>query len=252
MNSPIPESSVKVRRTTGGAGSRYSGACGAALAAMMLLLWTASTAACGISVAQDSTTYINGDVTTDCVEIASGGRLVITDTGTLTLTGDPNSVSTINGWIDLDDCGARLVFSADHTLSGSGYIAGHCGTARVELLNAITLTVSSGFTIQGALEIRAGSGTLDNDGLVEANHCCAGNTTLTCYSGTFTGSGEYKVSVSGCTLKLDLGISDTNLAADFTVTNGTLDIDEEVITSGNYEQTGGTLDVAVGKKFQAS
>ena len=189
----------------------------------------------------------------ESIEVEVGQELDIRTNQTLTLNNGSSEDSVIAGTLDLEASGSELEFTTNnHQISGAGKIDGSSDSARLRISSAITVTVSQHTSVTGAMEIRAGSGTLDNDGTVEADNAGAGNSTLTCFDGTFAGSGEYKVSTVGATMQFSSGISDTGMAADFTMTAGTLDVNEEVVTTGEYSQTGGTLDVVAGKKFQAS
>ncbi len=206
---------------------------------------------CEFKVQAGKEVTLTEDVTYDCFKV--DGVLNIAAGVTLTLDGDPCAESKVDGFINLLGSGSVLAFSSNnHTVSGSGLIDGRHNSARIDIMSAITVTIGADLTVHGAMQIRAVSGTFDNDGLVEADNAATNDDTLECYSGTFAGSGEYKVATSGATLKFDSGISDTGLAADFTVGGGTLDIDEEVVTTGNLTFTGGTISVAANKTFQAS
>ncbi len=182
-----------------------------------------------------------------CVDVAGGATLVI-EGCTLTLTG--NCTSTIEGSILLSTSSSTLAFTNNHTVSGDGDIDGQHNSARINITSAVTVTIGANLTVHGSMEIQAGSGTLDNDGLVEGDD---DGGTLTCYSGTFAGSGVYKVAWPGATLNFASGIDDTGLAADFRVGNATatLDIDEDICSTGDLSFTGGTINVAAGKSFKA-
>ncbi len=221
-----------------------------ALAALALAAWMPRALACDIEVGSGSTVRLDGNFTVDCVKVAAGGWLII-EGGTLTLNGDGGpTTSIVDGHIVLESCTSVLKISDNnHTFEGNGYIDGQCDTAQIQIGSGLTLT--NEVTVCGSLQIRAGSGTLDNDGLVEAND---DGGTLTCYEGTFAGSGEYKVAWPGATLKFSSGIDDTGLAAAFTVGNATalLDIDEDVVSSkaAGLSFTAGTINVAPTKMFQ--
>ena len=196
------------------------------------------------------TWIITGTVSKKCVDVTSTGTIIITSTGTLILTGGAKSTSTIDGTIELT--GTLKITQNNHTLSGQGQIEGQANSARIQVTDNLTLT--SSITVRGALEIRAGSGTFQNDGVVKADDATTTGSRdqLTLFTGTFNGCGEYKVDTSGATLQFRSGITATGLAADFTVSNGALDVDENVTTTGDLSFTGGAISVASGKTFQAS
>lgn len=229
----------------------------AALAALAIAVWMPSVLAyecdCGIEVASGDVT-INGHVITNCINVASGAKIYIN--GKLTLTGSGCAVSTVDGKIYLTTYGSVLEFTDNnHTLTGNGQIIGQCNTAKISLVGSITLT--SEIKINGSMQIRAGSGTFDNDGLVEANRANENDNRLTLYSGTFSGGiGDYTVNTASAYLQFRAGVTATGMSADFIVGAGTLDINENVCTTGDldFQKTGSTspeIEVAPGTSFKA-
>ena len=171
--------------------------------------------------------------------------LVIHGGGRLTLDGDDVTTHSINGTIDLIGAGSKLRFITNsQTLSGSGLIKGQDHGAHISLSNSVTLT--SGITIEGALQIRACCGTFINGatGLVHANRS-SGDKVLMLYDGTFDDAdgAEWKVSNHADAI-LRFSVAATGLEGDFTVHDGTLDIDASVCTTGDLSFTGGKIDVA--------
>lgn len=221
-----------------------------ALAALVPLFCCVSAAAQCLEVKAGPCEPISADRTVDCLKIDVDGCLKIAANVTLTISGNtPHDRSTVDGTIILDGAAATLkIIQADHTLSGQGELIGKSNTARIQVTGNLTLT--SSITIDGSLEIRAGSGEFVNNGLVLANHATANDDHLVVYSGTFKGSGAYQVDTSGATLRFDTGITvDTGFACDFNVVGGTLDIEQDVQTSGDLSFSGGTIRVAAGKSF---
>ena len=222
-----------------------------AFAALVPLFWTVSAAAECLEVKSGENVEIAEDRTVECVTIAATGSLTIKTSITLTIAGTAgHSASTVDGTLVLEGADSTLkITQSDHTLNGQGELIAKSNTARVQITGNLVLT--SEITIEGALQIRAGSGTFSNSGLVHANR----NATpwmLTLYSGTFDGAGEYRVSTnSSAVLGFRAGVTATGLTGQFTVSNGTLDIDEDVTTTGDLVQTGGMIDVAPNKTFTA-
>jgi hypothetical protein len=188
----------------------------------------------------------------DTIEVY--GTLNIAAGAKLTLDGSESSTSYVSGAgkVYLLGSGSELSFTSNnHTVSHSG-TPGEIIGCHINVKITITIVITIEIKITGSMEIQASGGTFVNDGIVEANRNGASDNMLTCYSGTFTGSGTYKVSVSGATLKFVLGITATGLATDFVVPAGTLDIDEDVTTSGDLNFTGGTINVAANKTLSIS
>ncbi len=184
--------------------------------------------------------------------VLGDGRLFVPDGGSLLLTG--GGTSLVDGLVVLEGLGARVTIRANgHTLAGTGSIIGEHNLATIDddPVDSAELTVAPGFTIEGALRICLD---LVNNGTVRANDATMAGSRdrLTLDSGRFTGSGVFDVNTAGASLKFDAtGVTATGLGADFTVSSGTLDIDENVCTAGDLTFTSGTIDVAAGKSFKA-
>ncbi len=196
-----------------------------------------------LAVGETGTVVINGSLLVDgLVGIAGGGVLRLSGGGT----------TPVNGRIELLGPLALIeIADNDHTFAGDGRIIGRSNSAAIDIANGLTAT--SEIIVEGALRIRAGSGTFHNSGLVEAIHAAPGDDTLELYSGSFSGSSaaEYKVATPGATLAFCAGITITGSKGDVTVGGGTLNIHEDVCTTGNLSFTGGTINVAPGKTFKA-
>lgn len=204
---------------------------------------------------------VTGDEAADTLDVSSAGILDIELGNTLILDNDddPTNDSLIDGTVNLEGAGSRLLFiDTNHTIdftSTKGTIAGASDTARIEI-GAGNPTVTNKVNIEGALEIRAGAGTFRNGstGVVNANRE-ATPWKLTIYSGTFDGTGTYEVSTnSSAVLLFRAGITANGLTGPFTVSNGTLDIrDDDVKTEGHLTLSGsGKIDVDDTAKFTAN
>jgi hypothetical protein len=197
------------------------------------------------------TLTIYGTLTTDCVNVASTGRIVISG-GTLILDGSAGgNTSTIDGRIELQTSGSTLrIASNSHTLAGSGYIQGQCNSACIAIGSGLTLTNQT--TICGHLQIApaqgASSTALVNDtgGLVRAD----GAGTLDIHPHTVSGAGDWQVSTSGSAV-LQFTTGSQNLTGRFDVDNGTLNILDTVCTSGVLDFQGGEIDVDGNVSFSA-
>ena len=180
------------------------------------------------------------------------GRLDIEVGRTLTIDGSDNATTRVDGTINLEGASSRLLFTKpganNHTIgfdNTQGTIAGASNTASITIGTG-NPTVTNKVIIAGALEIRAASGKLTNDtgGFVRANRS-ASPWTLTLYDGTFDGAGTYEVSTNSlAALSFRAGVTATGLSGPFTVSNGTLKIHEDVTTTGDLTQTGGTINAA--------
>lgn len=214
----------------------------ALLGAVGLMLSAPSSAPCFAQcVTVSGTLTISGTVTMKCVNVTPGATLIITNTGTLRLSG--NATSTIDGEIRLS---GTLAIRNNHTLTGSGVIDGQLADARITVISGKTVT--NKMLIAGQLKIAAGGATFTNhsDGIVQADV----NGTLEVVDGTIEGAGAWKVSTDpNAVLKFSVAV--TNLSGAFTVKSGTLNIDADVCTTGDLTFDGGTIDVAAGKSFKA-
>ncbi len=204
---------------------------------------------------------------TVAVADAAAGTLNVNSTvtinggGTVTLSGAVTH--TIDGTININATSAQsygtLAFSTNSQIvSGTGDIDGHSNYARFSITSAVTVTIGGTCEVHGSMEICAdgrdsSGGTLDNDWFVEADD---NGGTLTLYDGTFSGgSGTYKVAIAGATLNFASGVTAGSMSAAFYVGPGTLDIDDDDVTTTLNAAldfyTGGKIEVASGGKFEA-
>jgi hypothetical protein len=210
------------------------------------------------------------DVTTaraDAFDVRGTGVLSI-DAG-MALEIDTDANSSVAGqalygygvFLEGDDSELRISGTGSMQISGGGSICGEHNNAMFNISSTATVTLVSGTAIEGALEIRAGSGTFDNDGLVKADYVSASSYKITLYNGTFAGgSGIYQVPVdaSGDPEIEIYNYNDTvyptttGMSANFLVEDGTLDVNKTVTTTGGLQQTGGVIDVKSGESFTAS
>ena len=228
----------------------------AALAVLALLVWTPRVAVGDCWVITSDVT-LDEDKTVECVEIARGCFLDL-DRYTLTLGGNAATTSTIDGTLVLSQPESKLrIKSNDHTVTGNGNIIGEHNSATIDDHPVFPgdLIIASGFTVRGALKVE-----LDvvNNGTILADDATTQGSrdTLTLNSGAYTGSGVFEVNrwlgTNTAYLEFDAtGVTATGMAADFSVSNGTLDIGVNVCTTGDLSFTGGTINVAAGKTFKA-
>lgn len=206
----------------------------------------------------NGTLTISGTLTASCVKVRSGGKINIASGGILILTGNHGSTSRIDGDIFLQASSAVIeIKDNDHTFSGSGEIIGQANGAEIREKFGQTrqLTLDTDLTVRGALKFKLD---LVNNGLVWADDATTAGSrdTLELFSGTFTGSGEWRVQrfrgVNTAILKFAAGITATGLTGDFTVrANTVLDIDDSVTTTGDLTFDGGKIEVAPSKAFTA-
>ena len=209
-------------------------------------------------------TISSQDAAADTLVVQSGAELNIEAQRQLTLDHDngPAGDTEIAGTVNLNYDSENEYFStlefrdSNQAVSGSGSIKGWGNTCRLSISTSNTLTNET--TIEGSMQIRAGSGTFQNNGTVEANHYDDDDDTLTLYSGTFSGGTStcnegYKVTESLATLLIGVGSPTiTSLSADFFIEDGTLDIQASVATTGGMRFTGGTISVNAGCSFTAT
>jgi len=208
----------------------------------------------------NKTCSVNVNAVADTIDVQSGAVLDISSAVTLSLDNDngPSSNSVVDGDVLLSNASAILEFKdASHSINNGGAgnrrIYGTSNTAQILVSSAITITLASGGNVAGSLEFRAGSGTLTNNGFVNANRANASDDTLSLYSGTFNGSGTYEVTLASATLHFLSGVTATSMSAAFVLNAaGTLDIDDSVCTTGNLTFSAGTIDVAAGKSAKFS
>jgi hypothetical protein len=173
----------------------------------------------------------------------------------LTLGGATNVTSCIcdGGVINLQASGGQygnLAFTTnDHNLIGDGSIIGANHGCQITL-NADNQVLMNNITISGALEITesgAPSGTqFINSGMVRANQT---SDTLeldvdSLDNGIHCTIGDWEVNGTSSVLLFSIG--STYLCGDFTVSDGTLDLDATVSTCGTLSFTGGAIDTAGG------
>ncbi len=227
---------------------------------------TAAMGACSSYV--NGTLRISGTVTTDCVDVDTNGTIIIEDTGTLILTGDPESDSTLTGCIVLEEGGAVLRITTNSgTIGGSGAIDGYDGSAGIEIGDSVALTSST--TIRGHLEIRnvdAESGSFVNQGRVYANSP-SGNLAISVDSVTDSDNGgtvsstNFRWGVNASQAKLLFIENDaTGLVGDFFVREGTLQVGEDpeggddidVCSTGDILFDGGSIVTGDDDSFKCS
>jgi hypothetical protein len=183
------------------------------------------------------------------ITVSEDCTLDIEDDTVLEIGDDDGRSSTINGVVRLVADGSVLRFMYSHTVSGSGSITGLHSDAELQITTTETLISTT--TINGCLTILpvGGAGTtFTNNGVVDAS---TASSTLEIYPTALgAGSGDWRVTASGATLWFRVG--STSLTGDVAVSDGTLDIDENVETSGDLSQTGGVINVEAGNYFQAS
>ncbi len=212
----------------------------------------------------DGTERVSGTVTKDCVDV--DGCIIIEAGGTLILTGDPESTSTVDGCIILEGAGSELRFTTNnHTVTGSGVIDGQDGSALISIASGITLTSSLNTVgITGHLEI-AGSGSFANQGKVYAD-CASGTLKISAAgvddsdNGGTVSSTNFRWGVNASGAKLLFGVEPDALKGDFYVHNGTLQAGEDpdggddidVCTTGNILFDGGRIAAGVDDSFRFS
>jgi hypothetical protein len=185
----------------------------------------------------------------------------------LTLDGSTSSRSCICGTVYLEKNAAtpptavgNLAFTTNgHELIGNGSIIGADHSCQITLDTNSQVLRSNGVTISGALEITEDTSGGDptntrfiNDGTVSAN-LASGMLELDVDhldTGTYCASGDWDVSASSATLRFTVG--SMYLCGKFSVSNGTLDIDDDVWTDGDLSFTSGTIDVANGVSFKVN
>jgi hypothetical protein len=196
------------------------------------------------------------DADPDAFVVQSSGALQI-DTGKKLTIISNSSVASENGVVLVGD-DSYLAIASSLTISGDGSIDGQDNDAEIQIASNQTLTSTT--TITGALQIVGDSNAVfDNDGIVSADGSGTGTNTLVCYSGTFDGTyaaspeaGVYEV--AGGKMQFRAGVTATNMGARIRITSagGTLNIDENVSTTSEYEQDGGSTIVAPTKSLSAS
>jgi hypothetical protein len=216
------------------------------LIAVALLALSAHPARACLTV--NGTLTISGTITTNCVDVGSGGLIVIKPGGKLILTGLLGQTSTINGSIILEGDGSELIFTLfSHTVSGSGEIVGEHDAAAISIALGVTLTNTA--TISGALTIK-GAGNFVNFGVVNANTC---GTLLVNVSGTLSDSAgdRWRATAAGALLefgdRLDDFTTSISLSGDFTLSHADAAIQvEEMANLTSPFTTTGKLTISAG------
>jgi hypothetical protein len=192
---------------------------------------------------------MESSLTAICVTITASGVLD-TNGHRLTLNGD--AVSTIDGRLLLSEQGSTIAIERhDHEFSGSGFIAGSHGNAKILIANGMTLTNET--LIAGALRIEGLAGPAMTGAFVNA---AAGTVAADFEAGTLeigpvllrSGDGAWEVKTYSSSV-LEFNAGNVCLGGPFFVSQGTLRIDADVITDGPLMWNGGTIDVANGQFF---
>jgi hypothetical protein len=218
--------------------------------------WTGGVPADGdhVVIPDGSTCYVDEDGRADSFAVANGGYLIVEPGQTLAI--DSNSTVDQDGGIILQGAGSVLQILVSLTISGDGSIVGQDDEARIDIgadSDGTQRTLTSTITIEGALLIQRTSSatvnmTFTNNGIVEANDT---DDQLEISPNVVNGTGQWIVSTDP-DAKLLFSVSPTSLSGNVTVSDGTLDIDENFETSGTLTQTGGKIDVEKQNYFQAS
>lgn len=162
--------------------------------------------------------------------------------------------SVINGALFLEASSSTLeIAGSDHGVDGSGAIIGSNSSADIVIGDGLTLT--SQITIEGMLQIvpsiGAGPTRFINGtrGLVHAHATGTLDVNVDALDdGSNVSPGNWQIRPNAKAV-LKFSTASTLLSGNFTISNGTLDFDEDVTTTGDLIQTGGTIDVAPGKTF---
>ena len=258
----ISSPAMRRRWACAGAVAAALGVLGSAIPARADCTVDCETSACNICVDDYSVLDIDSSQSTNCIDVAAGSILNITEGATLTITRtECAQTSCVNGDVilryDLEWTPARLAFTcSDHGLVGSGAIAGQEPDAAIIISADVTL--KSAVDITGSLQI-VGAGDFGNAGRVSANSPYG--TLNVAVTGTVSdGPGaRWEVGPYAAAVLRFLSV-DANLSGSFTVTNGMLiagdrsaDTDEiDVCTTGNLTQTGGEIEVGRYDSFSFS
>lgn len=218
-------------------------------------LYYAGTHEVGRVIVSSDATNGNGEI-----YIANGSTLKINGTGS-------SSTSTIDGEIEMLAPGTRLIFSADHTFSGTGEIVGNTHYVVIDNSSATvrTLTIGSGVTFGGALEAKvaiANNGTvLAENGTVKLTGGGSGSgvweakgaTGQLQVLGAVTGSGTWKL-IDNAGAKIVIDALCNCLTGNVEMSTGTLDVNQSFETEGQLSLGGkdSLIDVASGKTARFS
>jgi hypothetical protein len=201
----------------------------------------------------------------DRITVEAGSRLDIESGGTLTIDGDDyGNVHYIDGTIYLhwqsgspNTFGTLAFTTSDHTLSYASSPGTLDGT-NVECLITINsgLTLTSTITVQGAMEIKDGSGdsTFENQGAVLAYIDGVLKISTHVVEDTAGGTapdGRWQVTTDSDAVLRFAQETNASLDGDFTISLGKLDIQRSVSTSGEMSLTD-RIQVAELMSFTAS
>lgn len=190
--------------------------------------------------------------------IAGGGRLDVNLSGGRVVLDVPWTVEggthIIDGQLRLLTSTSMLQINDNVVLAGGGRIVGTANDAQISV--DARREVTSRVTIAGALSIggfnRATTGTFVNEGLVHADR---DNTPfiITLEDITFLGPGEWRVGNASPCVEINFASGTaTGLWGDFTVLDGTLNVDVNLITSGRLHWVDGKIEVDSGVEFRAN
>jgi len=193
------------------------------------------------------------------LKIKAAGGLLIEGAGLLNVSGAGGKVDlagggthVIDGQVGLSTSTSVLEISTHAILGGAGRIKGFVAGAEVSVDS--TKTLISQMRIEGILTIAgtsdATTGKFVNRGLVIADSASA---RILLEDLTYTGYGQWQVGpTSGTEIEFASDAKATQLWGDFTVLDGTLDVNANVITSGHLHWVDGTIDVASSVEFRAN
>lgn len=205
------------------------------------------------------------------IVVSSGGKIVIyghyNPPDRLTIYQD----STINGEVEIyagssTNYGA-LVLAGNVTITGTGVIEGYDDEARIENSDSTvrTLTIPSGFTIEGALESKAkivnNGSVIAEDGTLKLTAGGEGSGVWSAHGSTgvlqvaeeVTGSGTWQLT-DDAGAKIVIDAESICLGGDVIVNKGTLDINEAFKTTGDLSLSSvdALIDVAANKTAKFS
>lgn len=167
------------------------------------------------------------------IDVQAGGILRIAAGGS----------HTVDEVICLSTSTSVLEFTESATFSGSGKVVGQNDSARVNIATDETLTLASGFDVEGRMEFQGltggtNPGTLVNEGLIHAN--VDGGTIHFMNNLRLNGSsGEFKASTFSTAVmqfsKQHTQLSGAPMSASFLVNDcATLDFEQSIDTSGGF------------------
>lgn len=185
--------------------------------------------------------------------INSNGLLHVDDAGTVVLSGGGTS-QTIDGSLTLDVSGSTLSITNSCTIEGDGSITGSSDSAAIEIAGT-DKTLTSEVTIAGALRIVGAQGssgtTFINSGSVRANTAGTLEVFPDALDAGSAVSGSWYVETNA-NAELWVRTASVQLSGSINLSTGTLDIDQNITTSDQFNFTGGSIEVAAQKSFSAS